>query len=97
MLPKAQPWKCGGRASVFLVGLRAKGALFLPVVLKEILLASEADSAQIMEVLERLGPALLDVTPEAEDLAQHYIDCAILPAKKHDVMRYMLLSPPYTR
>ena len=84
MLPKAQPREMRRASQRFLGRLASQGCFVSPVVLKEILLAPEADRTQIMEVLEGLGPVLLGATPEAEDLAQHYIDCAILPPKKHD-------------
>jgi hypothetical protein len=65
-------------------GLTSRSCFVSPVVLAEIKAAGEADRLQIVEVLERVRPNLLESTREAEELAQHNIDCDILPGKKRD-------------
>jgi hypothetical protein len=38
----------------------------------------------MVEAIERVRPTLLEVTPNAVELAQFYIDSGILPPKKRD-------------
>ncbi len=56
----------------------------MKIVMKELMRAGESDRLQILEVFERIEPTEIELTQEAEELAQHYIDSEVLPAKKGD-------------
>jgi len=84
MLPKGQPREMRRASLQLLRRLTSQTCFVSPVVLREIMAAQEADREQIAEALQLLAPTLLQSTPEAEELAQHYIDSDILPAKKRD-------------
>ncbi len=84
MLPKGQPREMRRASLEFLHRLTSQSGFVSSVVLKEIMAAKEVDRSQMVESLERVRPTLLEPMPNAEELAQHYIDCGILPPKKRD-------------
>ena len=84
MLAKGQPREMRRASSQFLRRLTSENCFVSAVVLREAMAAGEKDREQIAEALGRVQPTLLEITPEAEELAQHYIDSKVVPAKKRD-------------
>jgi len=68
----------------FIKRLTGENCFVSEVVLREIMAAAEPDRAQITEALKQVDPTLLEMAPEAEELAEYYVTSDILPAKKRD-------------
>jgi hypothetical protein len=72
------------------------GPLFLPfissVVLEEIGLAPPWAAARMMRQINKIVPAVLELTEESEQLAQQYLEAGVIPAKKRDDARHVAIA-----
>jgi len=62
------------------------------VVADEIALAPAAQAAQMMQEINRLAPAILNLSEESEQLAQKYLQAGVIPAKKQDDARHVAIA-----
>jgi len=89
-----QPWALRQPTNEFL--RQCAAGLFLPyissVVADEIALAPAAQAAQMMQEINRLAPAILNLSEESEQLAQKYLQAGVIPAKKQDDARHVAIA-----
>src|SRR5437660_423399 len=82
MIPPGQPREMR-RASLQFLRRSPRPLLFIsPVVIDEIHMAPETARTPILEVITATVPTLLELTQEAQELAQSYIDANILPPRR---------------
>lgn len=96
MLPKGQPREMRRSSLQFVKRLTNQNCFVSEVVLREIMGAPEEDRTQINQVLNRVDPAVLEMTPEAEKLAEYYIASDILPPKKRDDALHVAIATVHT-
>ncbi len=70
--------------------------IFVPyistVVLQEIALAEAWAATRMVREINRLAPAVLEPSPESEELAEAYLRAGVIPAKKRDDARHVAIA-----
>jgi hypothetical protein len=70
--------------------------LFVPyisrIVLGEISLAPPFAAGQMVRQINKLAPAILELSNQSEDLAESYLRAGIIPAKKKDDARHVAIA-----
>jgi hypothetical protein len=62
------------------------------VVLQEIELAGASAATRMVREINRLGPTALEPSEESEELAEAYLRAGVIPAKKRDDARHVVIA-----
>jgi hypothetical protein len=92
MIPKGQPREMRRATLQFLRRPQDVNYFISLAVLNELSRCEPLLLSQIDEVVRAVMPEVLEISEEAEELAQFYIDSGILPAKKTDDALHVALS-----
>ena len=92
MIPKGQPREMRRATLQFLRRSQDANYFISLAVLNEISRSTVDTISEINEVLKAVAPGILEITEEAEELAQFYLDSGILPAKKADDALHVAVS-----